>query len=58
VVVYEQGITYPVKVMVAEREEFKHLTHWSTFCRNTGPEGFCFLIKKEKGDRLLFKVKG
>jgi len=46
VVAYEQGITYPVKVMVAEREEFKHLTHWSTFCRNTGPEGYCFLIKK------------
>jgi len=43
VVAYEQGITYPVKVMVAEREEFKHLTHWSTFCRNTGLEGFCFL---------------
>jgi len=25
VVAYEQGIAYPVKVMVAEREEFKHL---------------------------------
>jgi len=25
VVAYEQGITYPVKVVVAEREDFKHL---------------------------------